>query len=330
MTHDIRCHSRRFLWAVTCWAILLVGSSNALLAQTGPQSSAPKILLFRILPTMLDGEQWYEFHWEVMNTDRVRLLKNDREMRGRVQLPDGSIGWPLSMSGSLKSKLTKMATYELVAENRTGRSVSRKFTVKVAGAAPPEAPPAPRIASFQVSPARVKPGGSIKFFWVVENAESVRLYDDVGEIETIEGWNFREDGTVSTTINKTTTFRLWAQNRAGRTVKRSFTVQVASQAAGSAKPKQLSGVYTIRQRSNGRYVDAHENTNKDYGLVTRPAQKNDTQRWILKPLGNNVYTIRQRSNGRYVDAHEGANNDYRLVTRPAQNNNTQRWLFKKW
>jgi hypothetical protein len=227
---------------------------------------------------MVKGEQWHEFHWEVMNTDRVMLFHDGREMLGRTQLPDGSMGWPLSMSGSLRSKLTKITTYELVAENRAGESVSKKFTVKVAASEPPKAPPALRIASFRVSPATIKPGGWIKFYWEVENAESVRLYDDVGEIESREGWDFRENGTFSTTIKKTTTFRLFAEDRTGRTARKTFTVRVA----GSAKPKQLSGVYTIQQRSNGRYVDAHEASNNDYRLVTRPRQDNRTQQWLLK------------------------------------------------
>jgi hypothetical protein len=86
-----------------------------------------------------------------------------------------------------------------------------------------------------------------------------------------------------------------------------------------------SGTYTIRQKSNGRFVDAHESADQDFRLVTRPAQNNDTQRWIFSPVGG-VYTIRQRSNLRYVDAHEDASQDFRLVTRPAQNNDTQRWV----
>ncbi len=92
------------------------------------------------------------------------------------------------------------------------------------------------------------------------------------------------------------------------------------------KAQQLSGVYTIRQKSNGRYVYAHKNPDHDYSLVTRPAQNNDTQRWILTPLGNNLYTIRQKSSGRYVDAHQTPGKDNSLVTRPAQNNDTQRWI----
>jgi hypothetical protein len=86
------------------------------------------------------------------------------------------------------------------------------------------------------------------------------------------------------------------------------------------------GVYTIQQRSNGRFVDAHEYAGKDYGLVTRAAQNNDTQRWILRPVGG-IYTIQQKSNDRFVDAHEYAGKDYGLVTRTTQNNDTQKWIL---
>jgi hypothetical protein len=90
----------------------------------------------------------------------------------------------------------------------------------------------------------------------------------------------------------------------------------------------LTGVYTIQQKSNGRFVDAHEIEGKDFAIVTRTAQNNDTQRWIVTPLGNNTYTIQQKSNGRFVDAHEIEGKDFALVTRTAQNNDTQRWLIK--
>ena len=48
-------------------------------------------------------------------------------------------------------------------------------------------------------------------------------------------------------------------------------------------PRQ-SGVYTIQQKSNNRFVDAHEIAGKDFALVTRTAQNNDTQRWLIKSL----------------------------------------------
>ncbi len=91
-------------------------------------------------------------------------------------------------------------------------------------------------------------------------------------------------------------------------------------------PLQLSGTYYIQQRSNMRYMDAHQGTN-DNSAVTRPFQNNATQRWIISPQGNNIYTIRQRSSMMFLDAHEGIN-DNDVVTRNAQNNTTQQWIIK--
>jgi hypothetical protein len=86
------------------------------------------------------------------------------------------------------------------------------------------------------------------------------------------------------------------------------------------------GTFTIQQQSNNRFVDAHEDSGHDFRLVTRPAQNNTTQRWVIKPIGG-IYTIQQKSNNRFVDAHEDSGHDFRLVTRPAQNNTTQRWVI---
>jgi hypothetical protein len=86
-----------------------------------------------------------------------------------------------------------------------------------------------------------------------------------------------------------------------------------------------NGTYTVRQKASGRFLDAHEIESKDFALVTRPAQNNDTQRWTLAQVGT-VFVIRQKSSGRFLDAHEGSGNDFRLVTRPAESNATQRWV----
>jgi hypothetical protein len=93
----------------------------------------------------------------------------------------------------------------------------------------------------------------------------------------------------------------------------------------------LGGVYTIQQKSTMRYVDAFETStiSHDYNLVTRGAQNDDTQRWIITPVGNNAYTIQQKSTMRYVDAFETStiSHDYNVVTRGAQNDDTQRWIL---
>jgi hypothetical protein len=86
-----------------------------------------------------------------------------------------------------------------------------------------------------------------------------------------------------------------------------------------------TGVFTLRQRSNLRFVDAHEHAGRDFAVVTRTAQSNATQQWLVRPVGG-VYTIRQRSNGRFMDAHEHSGEDFGVVTRTAQNNDTQRWI----
>jgi hypothetical protein len=90
---------------------------------------------------------------------------------------------------------------------------------------------------------------------------------------------------------------------------------------------QVGTVHTNQQLSTGRYVDAHEIAGEDYRLVTRPRQDDDTQRWVLLPVGDGSVTLRQLSNGRFVDAHEIAGEDYQLVTRERQDDNSQRWIF---
>ncbi len=91
-------------------------------------------------------------------------------------------------------------------------------------------------------------------------------------------------------------------------------------------PLLKTGTYTIQQKSNGRYMDAHEGSD-DNSVVTRNRQNDSTQLWVITSLGKSTYTIQQKSNRRYMDAHEGSN-DSSVVTRNKQNNNTQRWLIK--
>jgi hypothetical protein len=170
----------------------------------------------------------------------------------------------------------------------------------------------------------VEAGKNVKIFWEVKDAETVRFFDDHGELESrikldngTYGWPLTMPGAFSTTQNKTTTYKLVAKNRAGKIARQSFTVRV--------KASQPKRTLTIQQKSNGRYLDAHEGSN-DNSVVTRGRQKNTSQVWILTPLGNNTYTIQQKSNGRYLDAHEGSN-DNSVVTRDRQKNTSQAWIL---
>ena len=86
-----------------------------------------------------------------------------------------------------------------------------------------------------------------------------------------------------------------------------------------------NGTYTVRQKSSGRFLDAHEIEEKDFALVTRPVQDNDTQRWTLTQVGT-VFVIRQKNSGRFLDAHESSDDDFRIVTRTAESNASQKWV----
>ena len=74
-------------------------------------------------------------------------------------------------------------------------------------------------------------------------------------------------------------------------------------------------------------MDAHETSTNDFSVVTRAAQGNNTQRWVIQPAVPGAYTIQQLSSVRFMDAHESSANDFSVVTRSRQNNNTQRWVF---
>lgn len=92
----------------------------------------------------------------------------------------------------------------------------------------------------------------------------------------------------------------------------------------------VGDAYTIQRKRGRRFVDAHEIAEKDFAIVSRPEQNNDTQRWIIRSLGNDTFTIQQKSSGRFVDAHEIAEKDFALVTRPPQNNDSQRWIISEF
>lgn len=77
-----------------------------------------------------------------------------------------------------------------------------------------------------------------------------------------------------------------------------------------------------------RFLDAHEIADRDYGVVTRDAQGNNTQLWKMMKMMDGTWTIQQVSSGRFLDAHEIDDGyDYRLVTRPSQGNATQQWTL---
>lgn len=95
--------------------------------------------------------------------------------------------------------------------------------------------------------------------------------------------------------------------------------------AHAAIPPQI---FTIEQASSGRYLDAWNDGSHDYDVVTRPAQGDPSQEWLVTfdESGVGIGTVQQVSSGRFLDAHEIGELDFRAVSRPGgQADNTQNW-----
>lgn len=74
-------------------------------------------------------------------------------------------------------------TYVAVGTAADGRQVQRAVTVAVSDApAPVTGPAAPRIASFNVSPARIKPGGSARVCYAVAGAHELHIVPRIGTL----------------------------------------------------------------------------------------------------------------------------------------------------
>jgi len=105
----------------------------------------------------------------------------------------------------------------------------------------------------------------------------------------------------------------------------------------------ISATYTLMQVSSGRFMDAHltGEDDKDFSVVTRGEQEDDTQSWIFTRVGpgndasSGIYTIQQAENERYLDAHLTGgtggeeDKDFSVVTRGEQGDDTQSWIVTK-
>lgn len=121
-------------------------------------------------------------------------------------------------------------------------------------------PAVPRIVNFRVSPPTIRPGGEVRFFWKVENAARIRLYEDGREtdlrspdsdLQVMDGW-------FSTTLKDTTTYRLVAENLAGKTMQKTFVVHVARPACAK-KTVRISAehVYPLGKGSRDAEFQDH-------------------------------------------------------------------------
>jgi hypothetical protein len=86
----------------------------------------------------------------------------------------------------------------------------------------------------------------------------------------------------------------------------------------------LAATQIIRLQGGGlRFLDAHEISQKDFQVVTRPFQSLDTtQQWRFTDRGDGLSTIQQVSSGRFLEA--TLDGDFKVVTEPV-GNSEQTW-----
>lgn len=90
-----------------------------------------------------------------------------------------------------------------------------------------------------------------------------------------------------------------------------------------------TGLFRIQQVSSGRFLDAHEISDKDFRVVTRPRQENNTQLWSMNVIdAHNSFTLKQDSSGRLLDARLSEEFNFQVVTRSEKPDfNGQLWTF---
>ncbi len=94
-------------------------------------ASSPEIISFRATPSPVEVGKDVRFYWEVKGADTVRLYDENGEIEGRIQLGNGTFGWPLTMPGAFYISARTTETYKLVAKNREGKETIKSFTVRV-------------------------------------------------------------------------------------------------------------------------------------------------------------------------------------------------------
>jgi len=85
-----------------------------------PIAMQPEILDFRVEPSRIKSGGQVSFYWKVKNAYQVRLYDSFGEIKSKIKLPKGNLGWPLSMNAVYSENLSKSETYKLVVTGKNG------------------------------------------------------------------------------------------------------------------------------------------------------------------------------------------------------------------
>jgi hypothetical protein len=110
-------------------ALMVLFVSSVQNAEAAPPPA--EIISFRASPSPVETGKDVRFYWEVKGAGIVRLYDSYGEIEGRIQLDNGTYGWPLKMTGAFMTPQTKTETYRLVVVNREGKKTVKTLTVQV-------------------------------------------------------------------------------------------------------------------------------------------------------------------------------------------------------
>src|SRR4029077_9320102 len=117
---------------------------------------------------------------------RSTLLKWETQNATEVSI-DGGVGTIPEPSGSRPVSPAATTTYNLVASGPGGKSTPQRVIVKVA-VSPQPAGPAPTLAkpailNFDLGQESIQAGDKVKILWATQNADSVNIDPDVGQVK---------------------------------------------------------------------------------------------------------------------------------------------------
>jgi hypothetical protein len=172
-----------------------------------PTPTEVNIISFEASTTQINKGESVTLTWQTENANSVNILEKGSTNIQKVEA-----------FGAITFMPDKSTIYILLADRSSAKGIekqeSRSITITVNSA--------PEIVDFRIEPQNIKRGEQVRFYWQVNNAQKVQLFDSYGEIESriqlpngAYGWLLNIDGSYMENLNKSETYILKASNIIG-------------------------------------------------------------------------------------------------------------------
>ncbi len=176
-----------------------------------PDAGHAAIVSFEVTPSELSAGDEATASWKTRAATRIELTRNG-------SLVD--LGEAAASEGSVTVAVPETSVFVLTAFGATEVVATESRTVQVA------TPTEPAILSFAANPEVVVAGDTTTLSWRTAHADIVRILDEAGAELDLAGAEASE-GSVETTVDETTTFKLIAERAGEPAAERVVTVTVS-------------------------------------------------------------------------------------------------------